>query len=199
MAYVFHFAGWVYGSLCESGQPSRLSSPCRHPARDWFILHSMVLCVSSPPLVLSLARTCVLLCMNMISCCVLDSMFPDISHEVTSTKFSRYLLKELLISLWSALFMGFGILFLLLWVGIYVWRTMYHYTSLVSRVHSTFLFMYMYNHVVCTSSIPCEQVNEVIYNKHNNNKTYTRSTVINHTKHIYKSTWHLSVPRYINQ
>lgn len=41
-------------------------------------------------------------------------------HEVTSTKFSRYLLKELLISLWSALFMGFGTLFLLLWVGIYV-------------------------------------------------------------------------------
>ena len=43
-----------------------------------------------------------------------------LSHEVTSTKFSRYLLKELLISLWSALFMGFGVLFLLLWVGIYV-------------------------------------------------------------------------------
>jgi hypothetical protein len=28
--------------------------------------------------------------------------------------------KELLISLWSALFLGFGLLFLLLWVGIYV-------------------------------------------------------------------------------
>lgn len=41
-------------------------------------------------------------------------------YEVTSTKFSRYLVKELLISLWSALFLGFGLLFLLLWVGIYV-------------------------------------------------------------------------------
>ena len=41
-------------------------------------------------------------------------------YEVTSTKFSRNLLKELLISLWSALFLGFGALFLLLWVGIYV-------------------------------------------------------------------------------
>lgn len=41
-------------------------------------------------------------------------------YEVTSTKFSRNLFKELLISLWSALFLGFGVLFLLLWVGIYV-------------------------------------------------------------------------------
>ena len=43
-----------------------------------------------------------------------------ISYEVTSTKFSRSIVKELLISLWSALFLGFGVLFLLLWVGIYV-------------------------------------------------------------------------------
>ena len=41
-------------------------------------------------------------------------------YEVTSNKFSRNLIKELLISLWSAMFLGFGILFLLLWVGIYV-------------------------------------------------------------------------------
>ena len=42
------------------------------------------------------------------------------SYEVTSTKFSRNLFKELLISLWSAVFLGFGVLFLMLWVGIYV-------------------------------------------------------------------------------
>ncbi|CAI8038567.1 Transmembrane protein 258 [Geodia barretti] len=39
---------------------------------------------------------------------------------VTSTKFSRDLFKELLVSLWSAIFLGFGVLFLMLWVGIYV-------------------------------------------------------------------------------
>ncbi|XP_036350563.1 transmembrane protein 258-like [Ochotona princeps] len=41
-------------------------------------------------------------------------------HEVTSTKHTKYTYKELLISLVASLFMGFGILFLLLWVGIYV-------------------------------------------------------------------------------
>ncbi|XP_076332293.1 oligosaccharyltransferase subunit 5 kud [Tachypleus tridentatus] len=41
-------------------------------------------------------------------------------YEVTSTKFTRDLFKELLISLVAAVFLGFGILFLLLWVGIYV-------------------------------------------------------------------------------
>ncbi|XP_013192924.1 transmembrane protein 258 [Amyelois transitella] len=41
-------------------------------------------------------------------------------YEVTSTKMSRDLFKELLLSLVAALFSGFGILFLLLWVGIYV-------------------------------------------------------------------------------
>ncbi|XP_016917655.1 transmembrane protein 258 [Apis cerana] len=41
-------------------------------------------------------------------------------YEVTSTKFTRDMFKELLISLVAALFSGFGILFLLLWVGIYV-------------------------------------------------------------------------------
>lgn len=43
-----------------------------------------------------------------------------ISYEVTSTKFTRDVYKELLISLVASLFMGFGVLFLLLWVGIYV-------------------------------------------------------------------------------
>lgn len=42
------------------------------------------------------------------------------SYEVTCTKFSRYLIKEVLLSLWSSIFLGFGLLFLLLWVGIYV-------------------------------------------------------------------------------
>lgn len=41
-------------------------------------------------------------------------------YEVTSTKFTRDLFKELVISLVAAVFLGFGILFLLLWVGIYV-------------------------------------------------------------------------------
>lgn len=43
-----------------------------------------------------------------------------ISYEVTSTKYTRDVYKELLISLVASLFMGFGVLFLLLWVGIYV-------------------------------------------------------------------------------
>lgn len=41
-------------------------------------------------------------------------------YEVTCTKFTRDIFKELLISLVAAIFCGFGILFLLLWVGIYV-------------------------------------------------------------------------------
>ncbi|CAB1322563.1 unnamed protein product [Coregonus sp. 'balchen'] len=42
------------------------------------------------------------------------------AYEVTSTKYTRDVYKELLISLVASLFMGFGVLFLLLWVGIYV-------------------------------------------------------------------------------
>uniref|UniRef100_A0A8C5XT03 Dolichyl-diphosphooligosaccharide-protein glycosyltransferase subunit TMEM258 n=1 Tax=Microcebus murinus TaxID=30608 RepID=A0A8C5XT03_MICMU len=41
-------------------------------------------------------------------------------YEVTSTKYTRDIYKELLISLVASRFMGFGVLFLLLWVGIYV-------------------------------------------------------------------------------
>ncbi|XP_035217582.1 transmembrane protein 258 isoform X1 [Stegodyphus dumicola] len=41
-------------------------------------------------------------------------------YEVTSTKFTRDVFKELLISFVAAVFLGFGVLFLLLWVGIYV-------------------------------------------------------------------------------
>ncbi|KAL3985682.1 Transmembrane protein 258 [Acanthocheilonema viteae] len=41
-------------------------------------------------------------------------------YEVTSTKFTRVLLKELLISSVAALFLGFGSVFLMLWTGIYV-------------------------------------------------------------------------------
>ncbi|XP_026263403.2 LOW QUALITY PROTEIN: dolichyl-diphosphooligosaccharide--protein glycosyltransferase subunit TMEM258 [Urocitellus parryii] len=41
-------------------------------------------------------------------------------YEVTSTKYTRDIYKELLISLVASLFMGYGVLFLLLWVGIYV-------------------------------------------------------------------------------
>ena len=45
---------------------------------------------------------------------------PDYSYEVTATKYTRDFYKELLVALVASLFMGFGILFLLLWVGIYV-------------------------------------------------------------------------------
>lgn len=41
-------------------------------------------------------------------------------YEVTATKNSRDVFKELLVSLVAAIFSGFGVLFLLLWVGIYV-------------------------------------------------------------------------------
>ncbi|RXM91770.1 Transmembrane protein 258 [Acipenser ruthenus] len=41
-------------------------------------------------------------------------------YEVTSTKYTRDIYKELLISLVASVFMGFGVLFLLLWVGIYI-------------------------------------------------------------------------------
>ncbi|KAJ8314670.1 hypothetical protein KUTeg_006820 [Tegillarca granosa] len=41
-------------------------------------------------------------------------------YEVTSNKFTRDIFKELLVSLVASVFMGFGVLFLLLWVGIYM-------------------------------------------------------------------------------
>merc|ERR1712233_178195 len=41
-------------------------------------------------------------------------------YEVTSSKFTREIFKELLIAAVASVFMGFGTLFLLLWVGIYV-------------------------------------------------------------------------------
>ena len=42
-------------------------------------------------------------------------------YEVTSTKFTREMPKELLISVVASIFMGLGSHFLILWVGIYVW------------------------------------------------------------------------------
>merc|ERR1712203_1337769 len=41
-------------------------------------------------------------------------------YEVTSTKFTRDPMKELLIKLVASVFMGLGTHFLILWVGIYV-------------------------------------------------------------------------------
>jgi len=41
-------------------------------------------------------------------------------YEVTSTKFTRDIFKELSVALVASVFIGFGVLFLLLWVGIYV-------------------------------------------------------------------------------
>ena len=49
-----------------------------------------------------------------------SNYFQKNSNQVTSTKFTRELTKELVISGVASLFMGFGTLFLLLWVGIYV-------------------------------------------------------------------------------
>ena len=44
----------------------------------------------------------------------------EASYEVTSTKFTRAIRKELSMSIIASVFMGFGVLFLMLWVGIYV-------------------------------------------------------------------------------
>ncbi|OQR75753.1 UPF0197 transmembrane protein C11orf10-like [Tropilaelaps mercedesae] len=41
-------------------------------------------------------------------------------YEVTSTKYTRQLYKELSIAVFAATFLGFGILFLLLLVGIWI-------------------------------------------------------------------------------
>ncbi|XP_034254229.1 transmembrane protein 258 [Thrips palmi] len=41
-------------------------------------------------------------------------------YEVTSTKYTRDVFKELLVALVAAIFSGMGMLFLMLWVGIYV-------------------------------------------------------------------------------
>ncbi|KAJ1524892.1 hypothetical protein ONE63_009756 [Megalurothrips usitatus] len=41
-------------------------------------------------------------------------------YEVTSTKYTRDIWKELLVALVAAIFSGMGVLFLMLWVGIYV-------------------------------------------------------------------------------
>uniref|UniRef100_A0A8R1DIE8 Dolichyl-diphosphooligosaccharide-protein glycosyltransferase subunit TMEM258 n=1 Tax=Caenorhabditis japonica TaxID=281687 RepID=A0A8R1DIE8_CAEJA len=40
--------------------------------------------------------------------------------QVTSTKYSRDIVKELFVAFSSSIFLGFGSVFLLLWVGIYV-------------------------------------------------------------------------------
>ncbi|KAE8737769.1 hypothetical protein FOCC_FOCC016768 [Frankliniella occidentalis] len=41
-------------------------------------------------------------------------------YEVTSTKYTRDIFKELVVALFAAIFSGMGVLFLMLWVGIYV-------------------------------------------------------------------------------
>lgn len=41
-------------------------------------------------------------------------------YEVTSTKYTRDVFKELVVALVAAIFSGMGMLFLMLWVGIYV-------------------------------------------------------------------------------
>ena len=49
-----------------------------------------------------------------------SDLVTNTGYQVTSSKFTREIFKELLIAAVSSLFMGFGTLFLLLWVGIYV-------------------------------------------------------------------------------
>jgi len=41
-------------------------------------------------------------------------------YEVTSTKYTRLIMKEMMISIAASTFMGLGTLFMILWVGIYV-------------------------------------------------------------------------------
>lgn len=41
-------------------------------------------------------------------------------YEITATKYMRELLKELVIAIVASVFMGTGLLFVALWVGIYV-------------------------------------------------------------------------------
>ncbi len=41
-------------------------------------------------------------------------------YEVTSNKYTRRIFKEMLVAAVAAVFMGCGLLFLMLWVGIYV-------------------------------------------------------------------------------
>lgn len=43
-------------------------------------------------------------------------------YEITGTKYVRELFKEVLIATIASIFMGTGLLFVALWVGIYVWR-----------------------------------------------------------------------------
>ncbi|OBS77188.1 hypothetical protein A6R68_16349 [Neotoma lepida] len=51
---------------------------------------------------------------------VQGSFSQQVLEQVTATKYTRDIYKELLISLVASLFRGFGVLFLLLWVGIYL-------------------------------------------------------------------------------
>ncbi|EYB93300.1 hypothetical protein Y032_0184g999 [Ancylostoma ceylanicum] len=55
---------------------------------------------------------------SLNSCVVL--ILETLSIQVTSNKYTRNIAKELLIAIIAAFFLGFGSLFLLLWVGIYV-------------------------------------------------------------------------------
>ena len=61
-----------------------------------------------------------LLLYNLYSVICFMTLTLNYSYEVTSSKFTRDLYKELLVALVASLFLGFGILFLLLWVGIYL-------------------------------------------------------------------------------
>ena len=97
---------------------SRISPPCRatcrpstRPSSRTSLSSSSVSASSSPPGSLSTRSV-------LVNHSLSSSSLPV---QVTSSKFTRELYKELLIAAVASVFMGFGTLFLLLWVGIYVW------------------------------------------------------------------------------
>ncbi len=107
-----------HDEIHQSGEPGRVSSPHCSADGHRHVLHRLVLCVSFTIHTWAFS--------DQKAACkdvwIFASLTPILRYEVTSTKYTRDLYKELLISLVASLFMGFGVLFLLLWVGIYVWK-----------------------------------------------------------------------------
>ena len=106
-----------YDEIHQPGEPGRFPPPDRGAAGHRDVLHSLVLCVSFVWPVIDLPDTRTSVCKQTHTHILNSTPF---RYEVTSTKYTRDVYKELLISLVASLFMGFGVLFLLLWVGIYV-------------------------------------------------------------------------------
>ncbi len=107
-----------HDEIHQSGEPGRVSSPHCSADGHRHVLHRLVLCVSFTIHTWAFSDPKAA-CKDVW---IFASLTPILRYEVTSTKYTRDLYKELLISLVASLFMGFGVLFLLLWVGIYVWK-----------------------------------------------------------------------------